>query len=378
MDTWNREELYAEIWEQPAVKVAKKYDISAVMLGKVCGKLQIPRPGRGYWARKEFGKPVEKIPLPEAKDLPVLQRLKQAPSESPQPAVPTRQPTDPEYTRILEVEARPVVIDSEARRHKLVSETAKCLSRTQPDNRGIVVASWREMCLDVRVSKESINRALNIMNAVVLLLESENFVFVVQSDRGSTAAQVFGHSVPFSIVEKLREKSRRQVREYSYTHTVIEYQPKGELEFRVGKSSYFCKRFRDGKREQLEGMIPRLAGAILLEGRARKIQTEEKRLEEIEERKRMQERIILSEQIAEEEKKVKELESWVTGWLRAKQMREFIAALEELWKAQGHDLSPEFPKGQKIVWMKHQADRLDPLITSPKSILDRKPELNRW
>ena len=106
------------------------------MLGKVCGKLQIPRPGRGYWARKEFGKPVEKIPLPEAKDLPVLQRLKQAPSESPQPAVPTRQPTDPEYTRILEVEARPVVIDSEARRHKLVSETAKCLSRTQPDNRG--------------------------------------------------------------------------------------------------------------------------------------------------------------------------------------------------------------------------------------------------
>ena len=82
MDTWNREELYAEIWEQPLVKVAAKYGISAVMLGKVCRKLQIPLPGRGYWAKKEFGKPLEKIPLPEAKDLPVVQRVKQLPSNT--------------------------------------------------------------------------------------------------------------------------------------------------------------------------------------------------------------------------------------------------------------------------------------------------------
>jgi hypothetical protein len=42
MDTWNREELYAEIWEQPATKVAAKYGISSVMLGRICSKLQIP------------------------------------------------------------------------------------------------------------------------------------------------------------------------------------------------------------------------------------------------------------------------------------------------------------------------------------------------
>jgi hypothetical protein len=67
MDTWNREELYAEIWEQPLVKVAVKYGISAVMLGKVCRKLQIPLPGRGYWVKKDFGKPIQRVPLPEAK-----------------------------------------------------------------------------------------------------------------------------------------------------------------------------------------------------------------------------------------------------------------------------------------------------------------------
>jgi hypothetical protein len=51
METWNRGELYAEVWEQPLVKLAPKYGISAVALGKVCRKLQIPIPGRGYWAK---------------------------------------------------------------------------------------------------------------------------------------------------------------------------------------------------------------------------------------------------------------------------------------------------------------------------------------
>jgi hypothetical protein len=35
METWNREKLYAEVWDQPLVKVAPKYGISAMMLGKV-------------------------------------------------------------------------------------------------------------------------------------------------------------------------------------------------------------------------------------------------------------------------------------------------------------------------------------------------------
>jgi hypothetical protein len=87
---------------------------------------------------------------------------------------------------------------------------------------------------------------------------------------------------------------------------------------------------------------------------------------------------ILAKQIEEEEKKVRDLDSWVTNWGRAEQMRLFIAALEKVWKERGQDLSPESPKTQRIVWMKQQADRLDPLVERPASILDRKNELNRW
>jgi hypothetical protein len=38
----------------------------------------------------------------------------------------------------------------------------------------------------------------------------------------------------------------------------------------------------------------------------------------------------------------------------------------------------ESEKGQRIFWVKQQADRLDPLVESPNSILDQSKKLNRW
>lgn len=73
---WNRFELYNDVWEQPLVKLSRKYGISDVRLGKVCRKLKIPHPGRGYWAKRAVGQTVEQVPLPEFKDAPVVRKLK--------------------------------------------------------------------------------------------------------------------------------------------------------------------------------------------------------------------------------------------------------------------------------------------------------------
>jgi hypothetical protein len=364
MENWNREELYAEIWEAPAIKVAAKYGISSVMLGKVCRKLQIPLPGRGYWAKKEFGKPVNKMPLPDAENLPIVHRFKEMASQNAQVPAPEPEPTDPEYQRILQVESRIVVADPAAPRHKLVIATAKSLRIAKPDNRGIVQASWNENVLNIRVSKNSIDRALNIMNAIIMLLESEQFTVAVKSERHGATAHVFGHHVPFSIVEKTRQMGRKEVTRYSYTHTEMEYQPSGDLEFRAADEYYGDKTIRDGKTQKLENLISKSVGAILREARDRVISAEKQRLREIEERKRAQERAALAEKITEEEKKVQDLDAWVNSWERAQKMRDFISALAKMWEKQGHDLSPESEKSQRIVWMKQQADRFDPLIES--------------
>ena len=65
---WDRDSLYEEVWATPMAKLAKKYGISDVGLAKVCRKLAIPLPRRGYWAKKEAGQAVEKLPLPVQKE----------------------------------------------------------------------------------------------------------------------------------------------------------------------------------------------------------------------------------------------------------------------------------------------------------------------
>ena len=67
---YDMEKIYGEIWTEPIQKVAKRYGLSDVGLAKVCRKLNIPRPGRGYWAIKAAGKPVPRRPaLPKLEGL---------------------------------------------------------------------------------------------------------------------------------------------------------------------------------------------------------------------------------------------------------------------------------------------------------------------
>lgn len=84
----------------------------------------------------------------------------------------------------------------------------------------------------------------------------------------------------------------------------------------------------------------------------------------------------ISEQIREVEKKLANFDASVTNWSRARLYREFISTLEDSWTARGEDLSEASERANRLIWMRQQADRLDPLVESPTSILDRKRELN--
>ena len=59
---YDRERLYEEVWSEPTQKVARKYGISDVALSKVCKQLQVPKPPRGYWAKKDAGRAVPRRP----------------------------------------------------------------------------------------------------------------------------------------------------------------------------------------------------------------------------------------------------------------------------------------------------------------------------
>ncbi len=61
--TISREELFALVWERPTTEVARELGISDVALGKLCSRLQVPKPPRGYWARVKAGQTLRRPPL---------------------------------------------------------------------------------------------------------------------------------------------------------------------------------------------------------------------------------------------------------------------------------------------------------------------------
>jgi hypothetical protein len=61
----DRDTLYREAWQTPMRSLAQRYSISDVALAKVCRKLKVPTPPRGYWARIGSGQRITRPKLPE-------------------------------------------------------------------------------------------------------------------------------------------------------------------------------------------------------------------------------------------------------------------------------------------------------------------------
>jgi hypothetical protein len=53
-----RSELYELVWSEPMSTLAPKYGLSDVGMAKICRRLRVPRPWRGYFARKDAGQTI--------------------------------------------------------------------------------------------------------------------------------------------------------------------------------------------------------------------------------------------------------------------------------------------------------------------------------
>ena len=59
----HRAALYKEVWQTPVAQLAKKYNLSDKGLAKVCKRMKIPLPPRGYWAKQTHGHDVRRRAL---------------------------------------------------------------------------------------------------------------------------------------------------------------------------------------------------------------------------------------------------------------------------------------------------------------------------
>lgn len=60
----SRQELYDMVWQTPMSRLGEEFGISDKGLAKICARMDIPCPPRGYWAQKAAGRAVQPAPLP--------------------------------------------------------------------------------------------------------------------------------------------------------------------------------------------------------------------------------------------------------------------------------------------------------------------------
>jgi hypothetical protein len=350
---WKRELLYAEVWEQPVTKGGEKYGVSDVAIAKLCRRLRVPVPGRGYWARKAAGQAVKQTPLPPFKNPPVIVYRKRV--AAPKPQIDS---SDPELAMIAEVEIHTVPVPTVE--HKFVARARQVLERARTDEYDRTVHPASSPCLDVQVSRGFLDRALTIMNTLVFALEAEGLR--VSSSGTSTSVEVFGQSVSFRLEEDLRVKERREVKSYSSTRLVNVYERSGNLAFCVLKIAKGSRaHWGDGKTKRLEDLLPKCIGGIFRQARALRIEKEEQRQRELMWERRRVEEAERARKAYEERQRLEHLEKCISNWQKAEQIREFMDAYQKMCEEKGEPIDPESPKGEWIAWARAKADWFDAL-----------------
>jgi hypothetical protein len=384
-ETYDREELYREVWEKPLLKVAEEYGISAVALGKTCRKLSVPVPGRGHWAKLAHGKEgAKKPPLLKLDKIPVIYRSPVVRKKPPAPGQ-----NDPEFAPINQLLSsgalNPPPVDASGRPHPLIRHTASLLrSRSRKDENGILLP--REAGgLDVKVSEGTQERALHLMAQVLAVLERHG-VTVEISEQGCTTALINCEHVSFGIEEPIRRVVTQKPRVPNPTDRwdydkIVTHEPGGKLALVIHSSTsgqYIQRaRWADAKVQRIENHIPDFVAGLMRTAIALRRQEEDRKKREAEEHKRAQERAQLRKDIQEEEEKLEQFNKWVDLWESAERLRRFISAYAEKTRSWSAEEQPHYKAW--IEWATKQAARIDPFVSEkPASVLDRKHELTSW
>jgi len=376
---WNRDSLYQEVWATPMAKLAKKYGISDVGLAKICRKLAIPVPGRGYWAKQEAGQKVEPLPLP------VLKEEIRLPIPVPQPPAPKLSDfaTQPELALLEQLEG----VDGEVAlkrgdlSHPLIIQARAVLGKARADDRKILWA--HESYLDIRVSKERLDRALRIMAGIISIVEDAGFRISVETrDRKHvTVAKLYGEEIRFGLVEKIDRielsappKGGVLERVLTFAGKPVALEPSGRLSITVW--SYYGsdrKKWTDGK-SSLEQQLSKIVAGLMRLALADRADTERRAAQERERRRIAEEEARVERLVRAEESKVRALVEAAADWSHAEQIRALVSATREAAIRNGESVESGSRLADWITWAERQADRMDPLSESPPSILDGMAE----
>ena len=370
------------VWSKPVTKWSKEFGLSDVGFAKICKKMKVPLPGRGYWAMVQKGlkltRPILK-PIHDSKQSVVEIRKRTL------DVVKSKSADEDDPLVLFEKlpENKIVVPERLHSPHPLVKATEAFLKSRDVDKYGRIMNHGLS-CFNVRVSKALLPRTMIIMNTIIKELEKREMkIFIRERRPPNTILSIKGEELEIGIeepsgkVEHQKTKSELEdAKRYPslYAHTTYDYKPSGKLRLFIDTYTRGAMRrsWHDSESKKIEDRLNEIFIGFI------KVADEIKqdRLTSEKEEKERLERIRLYEEIqrqkAEEEKRINVLLKQVNSWSQSDAIKNFInhvktAAIEKYGK-----IEEESDLGKWLTWANLQAQRLDPIskLICANKILD--------
>lgn len=357
-----RTELYEKVWSKSMRTIAKEFGISDVGLAKLCRRHEIPLPGRGYWARIQFGQKPEKSALPPASD-PSLDAITIHRSEPKSRGNP-RPTWGEDIPTILVAADRQIT-------HSLVNRIERSISRKRTDERGFLLTNAGRT-VPLKICEKSLTRALRILDSLFAALDEAKYVLEWPKPYNALLKIVTqGEKLQLLITEAIQRKEHkptseelsRQKSEMWWRPNQWEYTPTNKLKVTLESCEFSSIRYNwaDGKRRKLEDCLGEVF--VACEKIAASVKKERVNRAEAEIRRREEEKRRTEEAIrkAEYDRKATALTRLASAWKEAQLLRDFARAL------QSTVTSADLPEKERLEteamaeWSLHHADYVDPL-----------------
>ena len=365
-----REKLYEHVWSEPIVHVARRLGLSGRGLGKLCARYEIPVPPRGWWAKKQHGHAVRRIPLPSGDDtaMDIIFQPGEVETQLDEPHEVERE-RDPAW--LITVPEDLVVS------HRLVKQTATAARKASREVTKTGVVRWQDRYqaklvkpgaghLDIAVSKASLPRASRIMQALLAAFDRRCFAIRV-TEKNETFVTVLGETFQIALVERLKQVTVK----HTYGHRV-DLEPSGRLMLRIG-SSYHNAGVSDSPSRRIEDSLNRLVVNLVrraLEAkRARALHAERQARWVIQDEKNR----LAQQQRDSETLRRRRLRTAAVRWARHQRNVEFVNAVEGRLRDGSVNPDDREKAEQWLSWASERLKDVDPVGTLLKDAWPSAP-----
>ena len=379
--TVSREELFDQVWTTPMSRLAQSYGISGNGLAKICNRLNVPYPPRGYWAKKAAGKKVVQYRLPHAKD-----GTRQAVMIRPTPAPVPRANVSPEMQQQIEDAKHNagvvIVPDRLIRPHPIIAgwlkereeKRASARRERNPWMRNLIPSDWTE----------TEKRRHRILDTLFKAVEKQG-IRIKQPDRFTEYFEASGERIDYKLREKHKQvripKTAEETKRLLHGEKTWrqELHPTGLLAFSIETylptlsrrewSDTAAQKLEDQVGDILASLI--LAGPLLIEQRRQREEDERRRREE--EHRRQQE----AERRRLDDNRWRRFTELAQRWQQADEVRRFLDALDQRTDV-AEVLTNGEPVSEWLSWARARLAEFDPLEAGPARVFEDVLKVTNW